>query len=140
MHHFTVFGTAPNLLLVLTIVFSFFFEDFNGVVLSVLFGLLLDICIGPAAGISALIFLCIGMGLQFVRIGIYRDNKIILLFFTAVCTALYYAGYWLIAILLLESDISFIYAMIKVPVSIVFNYIILLIVCHFARKADGFTV
>lgn len=145
MHHFTLFGStrfgaSPNLILVLTIVFSFFFEDFNGVVFGVLFGILQDICAGPAAGVSGLMLFAIGMGLQFVRFAVYRDNKIILLFVTAVCTAVYYAGYWCIIALMLESGLSFLYVMAKVPVSIALNYIALLIVCHFARKTDGFTV
>lgn len=145
MHHFTFFGStqfgaSPNLILVLTIVFSFFFEDFNGVVFGVLFGILQDICVGPAAGVSGLILFAIGTGLQFVRFAVYRDNKIILLFVTAVCTALYYAGYWCVVTLMLESGITFLHVMAKVPVSIVLNYIALLVVCHFARKTSGFTV
>ena len=145
MHHFTFFGSTqfascPNLILVLTIVFSFFFEDFNGVAFGVIFGILQDMCVGPAGGISALMLFAIGITLQFVRFAVYRDNKFILFFVTAVCTAVYYAGYWCIATLMLETDVSFLYAVSKIPVSVVLNYIALLVVCHFARKTKGFRV
>ena len=37
-----VFGITPNILLVLTIVYSFFFQKMDGIVFSILFGLIQD--------------------------------------------------------------------------------------------------
>lgn len=144
MHHFTFFSStqfasSPDLILVLTIVFSFFFESFNGIAFGVLFGLLRDLCVGPAAGISALMLFFIGLLLQLTRFAVYRDNKIILLFVTALCTSFYYVGYWAVSMLMLESNLSFVLAVSKIPVSIVLNYLAVLIVCHFVRRTEGFT-
>ena len=138
--HLAVAGTSPDLILVLTIVFSFFYEDFNGIFFGIAFSILRDICVGPAAGISAVMLFLIGISLQFARFAVYRDNKVILFFVCTMCTAVYYAGGWGLSVLLLQYPISFLVAAAKIPVAIVWNYIVLLGVCHFARKTDGFTV
>lgn len=140
MRHFTIFGVSANLLLALTVVYSFFFQNFNGIIFGAAFGMVLDICTGPAAGISSLLFFFIGMGLLVTRIGVYRDNKLILLAVTAITTFLYYAGYWIISVLLLQSGLHFLYVMQKVPPAIVLNYIVIIIVYLFARKKKGFTI
>lgn len=135
-----VFGTAPNLILALVIIFSFFFDDFDGIIMGTIFGFIHDICFGPVIGISALVYLAIGMILRFVKIGVYRDNKIILFFLTLICTAVYYAGCWVLSGVMLDMGMNFIYVMKKVPVAIVWNYIVLLVVYYFARNKKGFTV
>ena len=140
MHHFTICGTSPDLLLVLVMVFSFFYEDFNGLAFGILFGILRDICVGPAAGVSSIMFFIIGLGLQLVRFAVYRDNKFILFLVTAVCVSLYYMGCLAIVTVLLEMNISLMSVAVRLPAAIVWNYVTLLIVCHFARKTHGFKV
>ena len=46
-----VFGITPNILLVLTIVYSFFFQKMDGIVFSILFGLIQDMFFGQVVGI-----------------------------------------------------------------------------------------
>ena len=138
--HFSLFGTSPDLILVMTIVFSFFYENFNGVIFGVIFGIIRDICVGPAAGVSAAMLLLIGGGLQLVRFAVYRDNKLILFFICALCTVVYYLGCWGIVMLLLEYRVAFASMIMKIPVAVFWNYAVLLATCHFARKTEGFTV
>lgn len=140
VRHLAVWGTAPDLILVLTIVFSFFYEDFYGVFFGVLFSILRDICVAPAAGISGVMLFLIGLALQFARFAVYRDNKLILFVVCTLCTAVYYAGCWGLSVLLLQYPVSFLAAAVKIPAAIVWNYVLLLVVCHFARKTRGFTV
>ena len=71
-----VFGTTPNILLVLTIIYSFFFKGYDGIVFSVLFGLVQDMFFGQVIGISPLIYFAAGMLLKLIRSGVYRDNKL----------------------------------------------------------------
>ena len=118
-----VFGITPNILLVLTIVYSFFFQKMDGIVFSILFGLIQDMFFGQVVGISPLIYFAVGMLLKMVRSVVFRDNKLLLILVTAAATLFYTAAYWLKS----------------VPVSIVWNYIVLLLLLPIARKRRGFT-
>ena len=114
-----VFGITPNILLVLTIVYSFFFQKMDGIVFSILFGLIQDMFFGQVVGISPLIYFAVGMLLKMVRSVVFRDNKLLLM--------------------MLQADMSLIYWLKSVPVSIVWNYIVLLLLLPVARKRRGFT-
>ena len=78
-----VFGITPNILLVLTIVYSFFFQKMDGIVFSILFGLIQDMFFGQVVGISPLIYFAVGMLLKMVRSVVFRDNKLLLILVTA---------------------------------------------------------
>ncbi len=134
-----VFGVTPNILLVLTIVYTFFFKDFQGLTLSVIFGILQDVFFGQIIGVSALIYLAVGMLLKFWR-NVYRDNKILLLVITVICTAGYALLECGIYMMMQQRSISLLYVMKRVPLSVVWNYIVLLAVLPLARKREGFKV
>ena len=70
-----IFGVTPNIVLVLTVIYSFFFEKLDGLVIGVIFGIIQDIFFGQVIGISALIYLLIGLLLKLVRTGVYRIIK-----------------------------------------------------------------
>lgn len=73
-----VFGITPNILLVLTIVYSFFFQKMDGIVFSILFGLIQDMFFGQVVGISPLIYFAVGMLLKMVRSVFFRVIKLLL--------------------------------------------------------------
>lgn len=135
-----VFGTTPNILLVLTIIYSFFFKGYDGIVFSVLFGLVQDMFFGQVVGISPLIYFAAGMLLKLIRSGVYRDNKLLLILVTAVSTLFYTMAYWALNSMMLQTDMSLVYWLKSVPVSIIWNYIVLLILLPAARKKRGFTI
>ena len=134
-----VFGITPNILLVLTIVYSFFFQKMDGIVFSILFGLIQDMFFGQVVGISPLIYFAVGMLLKMVRSVVFRDNKLLLILLTAAATLFYTADYWALNSMMLQADMSLIYWLKSVPVSIVWNYIVLLLLLPVARKRRGFT-
>ena len=134
-----VFGITPNILLVLTIVYSFFFQKMDGIVFSLLFGLIQDMFFGQVVGISPLIYFAVGMLLKMVRSVVFRDNKLLLILVTAAATLFYTAAYWALNSMMLQADMSLIYWLKSVPVSIVWNYIVLLLLLPIARKRRGFT-
>lgn len=140
MQHFSILGVSPNLILVLTIVTSFFFENYNGLILGAFFGIMQDISFGQVIGFSGLIYMCIGMGLQFLRLSVYRDNKITLFFVTALGSAIYALMLWGLNFLALPLSYSAGEVLMSLPVSILWNYVCLLVAVHFARKTEGFTV
>ena len=134
-----VFGITPNILLVLTIVYSFFFQKMDWIVFSILFGLIQDMFFGQVVGISPLIYFAVGMLLKMVRSVVFRDNKLLLILVTAAATLFYTAVYWALNSMMLQADMSLIYWLKSVPVSIVWNYIVLLLLLPVARKRRGFT-
>ena len=134
-----VFGITPNILLVLTIVYSFFFQKMDGIVFSILFGLIQDMFFGQVVGISPLIYFAVGMLLKMVRSVVFRDNKLLLILVTAAATLFYTAAYWALNSMMLQADMSLIYWLKSVPVSIVWNYIVLLLLLPIARTRRGFT-
>ena len=134
-----VFGITPNILLVLTIVYSFFSQKMDGIVFSILFGLIQDMFFGQVVGISPLIYFAVGMLLKMVRSVVFRDNKLLLILVTAAATLFYTAAYWALNSMMLQADMSLIYWLKSVPVSIVWNYIVLLLLLPIARKRRGFT-
>ena len=91
-------------------------------------------------GISALIYLLIGLLLKLVRTGVYRDNKILLLLMVAVTTLAYASAYWLLNNMMLQGSMSILYSLKRVPVSIAWNYVVLLVLLPLARRRKGFTV
>lgn len=134
-----VAGVTPNILLVLTIVYSFFFRDADGIVFSVIFGLFQDMFFGQVIGISALTYFMTGMILRMARGGVYRDNKLLLAILTAAFTLFHTVSVWFLSRMMLQTDLSLLFWLKQVPVSILLNYIVLLIILPAARKRRGFT-
>jgi rod shape-determining protein mreD len=139
LRNFSVFGVAPNLILVLLIVFSFYFENYVGLILGVAFGMMQDIALGQVIGISALIYFAIGIGLQFVRVSVYRDNIIVMILISAAGTSAYAFLYWAISAMLLEVSFNIIAVLKYISVAAILNFICMVITVHFARKIKGFT-
>ena len=135
-----VFGITPNILLVLTIVYSFFFKKMDGIAFSILFGLIQDMFFGQIVGISALIYFAVGMLLKMMRSIVFRDNKLLLILVAAAATLFYTVAYWALNCMMLQADMSLVYWLKSVPVSIVWNYIVLLLLLPLARKRRGFTI
>ena len=135
-----IFGVTPKYRAGLTVIYSFFFEKLDGLVIGVIFGIIQDIFFGQVIGISALIYLLIGLLLKLVRTGVYRDNKILLLLMVAVTTLAYASAYWLLNNMMLQGSMSILYSLKRVPVSIAWNYVVLLVLLPLARRRKGFTV
>lgn len=140
LQHVSVFGVSPNLILVLVIVYSFFFENYNGLILGAVFGIMQDISFGQVIGFTGLVYMCIGMCLQFLRLSVYRDNKITLLFVTGICSAVYALMLWGLNALALPLSYSVQEVLLSLPVAVIWNYICLIVIVHFVRKTEGFTV
>lgn len=139
LNYMAVFGVTPNILLVLTIIYSFFFKKMDGIAFSVIFGLIQDLFFGQIVGISSLIYLAVGVFLKMMRSVVYRDNKLLLILVTAVVTLFFTSAYWALNSMMLQADMSLVYWLKSVPVSIVYNYIVLLLLLPVARKRRGFT-
>jgi len=125
LHDVSFFGVAPNLILILTIVFSFLFNEKHGIIFGVIFGLLSDLSFSEVIGISALCYFLIALSIEGLKKFIYRDNVISVIFISAFGTLLYNILYWGISGVF-GGNIDFVYMLFKQPVSIVYNSILVL--------------
>ena len=98
-----------------------------------------DIALGQVIGISALIYFAIGIGLQFVRVSVYRDNIIVMILISAAGTSAYAFLYGAISAMLLEVSFNIIAVLKYISVAAILNFICMVITVHFARKIKGFT-
>ena len=135
-----VLGVTPNVILMMTVVYSFFFKKMDGLAIGVVFGILQDMLFGQIIGISALIYLILGIILKFMRTVVFKDNRILLLFVVIFSTLFYTLAYWLLSCVMLQTDLSLLYSLKRVPISIVMNFIVLLLIVPIAKKRRGFTI
>ena len=135
-----VFGVTPNILLMMTVVYSFFFKKMDGLAIGVIFGILQDMLFGQVIGVSALIYLILGMIFKLMRTIVFKDNRILLLFVVIFSTLFYALAYWLLCRVMLQTDLSLLYSLKRVPISIVMNFIVLLLIIPIAKKRRGFTI
>lgn len=135
-----VLGVTPNIMLMMTVVYSFFFKKMDGLTIGVIFGILQDMLFGQIIGISALIYLILGMLLKLMRTVVFKDNRILLLVVVIFSTLFYALAYWLFSCIMLQTDLSLLYSLKRVPISIVMNFIVLLFIIPIAKKRRGFTI
>ncbi len=116
-----VFGGHVNLLLCLTVVLTFLYEDtLPGILFGFVFGLLYDMVNGMYAGPGVLSLMVIGIGVLVLREFFNIEN-----FFNALVTALlstwlYATVYWGVYVVL-GSPYSYLYAMKSLPLQLLFN-------------------
>lgn len=86
---FSLFGVQANLLLVVTCAIAFLFGGVSGGIAGTILGFLLDLYQGRAIGISALIFMYLGIFIGGFNKKFFKDNYLILLILTVFATVAY---------------------------------------------------
>ncbi|MDR2610829.1 MAG: rod shape-determining protein MreD [Clostridiales Family XIII bacterium] len=71
-----VFGSSPNLLLCLVVIFSFLYEERYGLILGALFGVLLDIATSALIGPQAITFVAVYLIVRVLR-NVFNHEKLI---------------------------------------------------------------
>ncbi len=89
-------GVAPNLILCLVVTFAFMYEDFNGTILAVVFGLLSDILYGLYVGPGAIAYFSVSLVSIAMRENINKENKGSMIFASIGSTVLFNLIYFLI--------------------------------------------
>ena len=125
LHSVSFFGVAPNLILILTIVFSFLFNEKHGIIFGVPFGLLSDLSFSQVIGISALCYFLVALTIEGLKKSIYRDNVVSVIFISGFGTLLYNTLYWGISGIF-GGNMDFVYMLFKQPISMVYNTILVL--------------
>ena len=130
VYHISVFGVVPNLILVLVIAFSFLFEDKQGMVFGILFGLLQDVLFSEVIGISALCYFLVSLGTSEIKRFLYRDNIISVAFISAGGTVVYNLLNWALSAMF-GGIYGVLYFLARLPIAIIVNFFILIPVYWF---------
>ncbi|QHI73323.1 rod shape-determining protein MreD [Aminipila terrae] len=93
---FAINGATPNLILCLVVVFSFLYEDFNGLILGVVFGLLTDSCMAQYVGVAAFSYLIVCLIVINMRETINKENIASIIIVSVGSTLIYNFIYYLI--------------------------------------------
>lgn len=123
-----VFGVSANLLLCCCVVISFACINNNaGIVISIIAGLLYDVCFSQYMGVTALLLALVAAGCIAVRTFLLNsENFMSMLVVSLGSIVLYYNLLWLIY-KLAGISYSYLYMLGKLPVYIVLNSIIIMI-------------
>ena len=126
LHNISLFGVAPNLVLVLVIVSSFLFDELHGAVFGILFGLLQDMFFSDFVGISAIAYFLVALAVMEAKRYLYRDNYLSVIFISVGGTLGYNIIYWLISGIF-GGIHQFIFMLAMQPVAIIYNTILVFI-------------
>lgn len=90
LDYIRVFGVKPNLLVVFIICFSLIHGDMaEGAAVGFFSGLAQDMVTGKVLGLYSLLGMFLGLVLSSVNRRLYRDNVIVIIFFTFIASAIY---------------------------------------------------
>ncbi|MDR1272043.1 MAG: rod shape-determining protein MreD [Clostridiales Family XIII bacterium] len=92
----TVFGASPNLLLCLTSVFAFLYDERYGIVLGLISGLALDLSTGLYVGANALGFVAVCVPIFFLRSIFDKERLTADMLMTLIATPIGLLGVWLV--------------------------------------------
>ena len=126
MHHISIFGVTPNLILCLVIIFSFLYDDDHGIVFGLIFGLIQDICFSEIIGVAAISYLLIALLCLELNRYLYKESLISILIVSSIGTISYGLFYWGI-IKMLGSEYEFIYMLKMEAILLIYNGIVMLI-------------
>lgn len=127
-------GMGPNLILCLTVVIIFKYENgFRSIPFGIVAGLLLDICGGYFVGASALSIFAVGIGVTWVRYHLNTDAILPMISVGALATLLYDIVYWII-LAILQTHYSMLYMLKYQIFFIIYNVIIMAIIFFFMSE------
>lgn len=85
----SIYNVKPNLLIIFVISVALLRGDKEGAIVGFITGMLIDMASGKILGFYALLGLYLGLAVGTLNKRLYRDNFLVILFFTFVSTILY---------------------------------------------------
>lgn len=121
-------GISPNLILILTAMLSFLYEDnYLTIGLGVSFALMTDLCYGLYVGPGAISVFIVAMLIFSLKDFANKENIINAGIVMLLSTWVYSSSYWLIYFIVGNGAYSYIFAMKSLPLQLLYNLIIALI-------------
>ncbi|MCK5763413.1 MAG: rod shape-determining protein MreD [Clostridiales bacterium] len=129
-----VVGIVPNLILIMIVMSVLIFDDKEGIYLAVTFGMLQDILVSKALGISILIYLIIAILLYSVKDFLLNDYKLSAVLGILFSTIFYHLMFNLICILLRDTTRTIQFMIEITLLETIYNTLIMFVVYGFVFK------
>lgn len=131
---FTIAGISPNLIVIYVLCIGLFANQFFGISLGVLFGLILDFVYGKLIGTSAVMLCVIGYLGSYFDKNFSKENKLTIIFMVAGSTLIYEFGSYFLNSIILEFSREYLYFLKIVFIEIVYNVLLSIIIYPLIQK------
>lgn len=139
-NYIEVFGIKPNLVIVFIVAVSLLRGSGEGMTVGFFAGLSQDLLFGRTIGLYALLGLYLGLGIGSLNRRLYRENYVVVIFFTFVSTVVYelvvYLSHGLRALFSGSLDILYALRAVILPEA-VYNSIVSIFLYILVFKLDG---
>ena len=136
---FTIAGISPNLIVIYVLCIGLFANQFFGISLGVLFGLILDFVYGKVIGTSAVMLCVIGYLGSYLEKNFSKENKLTIIMMVAGATIIYEFGLYFLNSLILEFDREY-FAFLKIVLLETLYNILLSIIFYPLIQKTGYLV
>ena len=131
---FTIAGISPNLFVIYVLFVALFSNQFLGISLGVIFGLILDFVYGRVIGTTAVMLCVIGYLGSYFDKNFSKENKLIIILMVAGSTLIYEFGLYFLNSIILEFDREY-FAFLKIVlVETLYNILLSIIVYPIMQK------
>ncbi|MDP4093343.1 MAG: rod shape-determining protein MreD [Bacillota bacterium] len=96
LHYIKIFGITPNIMVVVVIGIALLFGNTQGAIAGFILGFCQDITFGKMLGFYALAGLYLGLVVGIVNKRLYRENILVIIFFTFISTIVYELSVYLV--------------------------------------------
>ncbi len=131
---FTIAGVKPNLFVIYVLFIGLFANQFVGISLGVVFGIILDLLYGKTIGISAVMLCVIGYLGSYFDKNFSKENKLTIIFMVAGSTLIYELGTYFLNSIILEFSREYLYFIKIVVLEIIYNVLLAIILYPLIQK------
>lgn len=131
---FTIAGIKPNLFVIYVLFIGLFANQFLGISLGVVFGIILDLLYGKTIGISAVMLCVIGYLGSYFDKNFSKENKLTIIFMVAGATLIYELGAYFLNSIILEFSREYFYFIKIVLIEILYNVLLAIILYPLIQK------
>ncbi len=131
---FTIAGISPNLFVIYVLFVALFSNQFLGISLGVIFGLILDFVYGRVIGTTAVMLCIIGYLGSYFDKNFSKENKLTIILMVAGATLIYEFGLYFLNSIILEFDREY-FAFLKIVlIETLYNILLSIIVYPIMQK------
>lgn len=131
---FTIAGISPNLFVIYVLFIGLYANQFWGITLGVIFGLIIDLIFGKTIGITAVMLCVIGFLGSYFDKNFSKENKLTIIFMIAGTTLIYELGVYFLNSIILEFDREYFYFVKILIVEIIYNILLTIIIYPLIQK------
>ena len=131
---FTIAGIMPNLFIIFIVVIGMFAGGTTGLICGILFGILLDSCLGRSIGITSVMLGLVGYLGGYIDKNFSKEGRIIVMLVIAVSTFTYETGKYGIECLVYNMQFAGLTFLKILGIEVLYNIIISIILCPTIEK------